>query len=498
MPFSIILATDAQRGIAKQGTIPWHIPGDLQLFRYITSSVPTAGIRNAVIMGRRTWESIGSKPLPGRFHVILSRTVPSGPDAQYPTQVEWMSDLNDALLECEVAPSIHNTFVIGGQSIYEQAFQLNWATTYWTEVKGTFDCDQFITYTKITPEKARLNSPDAADFDPHHPSIASVTHGSMYRVFQYVRHFLEAPTYPTIQLNQGEKVYLSLVESLRGQSECVGPMSRVRGDRTGVGTYSDFGNQLEFDLTKGFPLLVSKRVPFRMVLRELLFFLSGSTDATSLAARGVPIWDDNTTRAFLDARGLPEYRVGDMGPMYGFQWRHAGATYRGCDVDYSGEGVDQIAAMEHLLKTDPQSRRILLSAHNVADLQKMVLHPCHSLFQLYVTNEGALCGKLTQRSADIFLGVPFNIASYALLLHMFAHVAGVTVGKLILSFGDVHLYHSHLDAAAQLCANLKTCVIPYPTLVITGTPATVGEFTEDNFALLNYVPGPRIRAPMAV
>ena len=494
--FSIILATDAQNGLAKQGAIPWHIPHELQFFRAVTSNVPSVGLRNAVIMGRKTWESIGSKPLPGRFNVVLSRTIPPGPDATYPDQVEWMSDLKDALVECEVAPLIHATFVIGGKSIYDQAFQLDWVSIYWTKLVDVFECDQFVTYSSLNAN-AQLNTPTSCNFDPNQASIESRFQRPTHRCTRYVRHRLSHvfSRFLSIQPNEGEQSYLRLVDSLLQQSIPLDHMPRV--DRTNVGTYSDFGNQLEFDLAKGFPLLVSKRVPFKMVLRELLFFLSGSTDATKLAAQKVSIWNGNTTREFLDARGLEEYREGDMGPMYGFQWRHAGATYRGCDATYAGEGIDQIAAVENLLKTTPFSRRIIISAHNVADLKKMALHPCHSMFQLYVTKDRTLCGKLTQRSADIFLGVPFNIASYALLLHMFAHVTQMTVGKLIMSFGDVHLYKSHLAAATQLVGQSK-CVIPYPKLVLTGTQTSVCEFVEEDVALLHYTPGPRISAPMAI
>lgn len=485
MAYSLIAAIDCESGLAKDGEIPWHNPVDMRFFRYVTSQVHSPSAQNVLIMGRVTWESIGAKPLRGRRHVVLSRTHASGADPNFPDQVSWVSNFDQALDLCARAPNVDHVYVIGGAQLYKETLsRSDWAYCYLTRMNRSYDCD--LDFPRLPASARRDSTLDLPDMT----------------ITRYVNNWQESQAlqgwYPCLAINAGERAYLDLVERLAAQSRVTG--RNRRDDRTGVGTYSEFGAQLVFDLSDGsFPHLVCKRVPFKMVLRELLFFVSGSTDARKLAAQNVHIWDDNTTRTFLDARGLTDYVEGDMGPMYGFQWRHAGATYVGCDADYTGQGVDQIKKIEALLRDEPQSRRIILSAHNVADLDAMALHPCHSMFQLYVTQDGYLCGKLTQRSADIFLGVPFNIASYALLLHMFARVSGFKVGKLIMSFGDVHLYHSHLDAVEKMMANgAAACVIPHPNLEITGDQITLDDFTEHDFTLFNYVPGPKITAPMAV
>jgi dihydrofolate reductase / thymidylate synthase len=503
MSFHIIVAIDVKHGIAKDGRIPWNSPLDRQFFRYMTTHTHAPENRNVVIMGRKTFESMGSKPLPNRMNVILSRNPEYNvPDVYavdpYVIVQPGLSEALHTIQEMVQEPAsnsggdqsryrLESVFVIGGAELYAEALSRpDWGYCYVTSLNQDCECDQFFPYKQIFGTR-------------NHKMVLNTMH-----ISRYVGRGGGAPF---LQQNRSEESYLRLMLELYRLSEGGHDQSLqgvaqggVRSDRTGVGTFSTFGPQLSFDLSKGFPQIVSKRTPFKMVLRELLFFLSGSTDATQLSAQKVRIWDDNTTRKFLDARGLTEYREGDMGPMYGFQWRHAGAGYKGCDADYIGQGIDQIRQMEELLKTNPHSRRIILNSHNVADLSKMTLHPCHSMFQLYVSG-GKLNGKLTQRSADLFLGVPFNIASYALLIHMFARVAKLDVGTLILSFGDVHIYTSHLSAVEKLLHSFvqeKRCIIPYPDLHITGDQTTLDDFTEEDFVLNNYAPGPTIKAPMAI
>jgi dihydrofolate reductase/thymidylate synthase len=487
MDVALVVAADSVNGIGKDGGIPWDIPEDRRLFRYITKWVPHTGMHNCVIMGRRTFDSLGRKPLADRLNLVISRTPHDpAPAIAGPSDVRFFTSLADAIAFAsgpKAAPNLNATYIIGGAQIYKEALSQAGLVTrvYLTRIANTYDCDcQFDHGLLLSTHNFQL------------AHLAAVTPIATLETYVLpASHF--GGVFPVIACsNDDELGYLELVHRLSKKSA-------VRADRTGVGTFSEFGPQLTFDLSSGFPLLVSKRVPFKMVLKELLFFLSGSTDATKLAAQKVHIWDGNTTREFLDARGLAAYAAGDMGPMYGFQWRHAGAEYKGCHHDYDGQGVDQIARIETQLKEDPTSRRIILSAHNVKDLDYMALHPCHSMFQFYLEEDGALSGKLTQRSADIFLGVPFNIASYALLLHMFARISDLKVGKLIMSFGDVHLYKSHVEAAKQMMGPSPTCqAMPYPILIIKGDQKTMADFTLEDFALLNYVPGPTIRAPMAV
>lgn len=271
-------------------------------------------------------------------------------------------------------------------------------------------------------------------------------------------------------------------------------MGAVRGDRTGTGTRSLFGRALRFDLRRSFPLLTTKRVFWRGVVEELLWFVRGCTDAKALAAAGVGIWDGNASRAFLDARGLRHRAEGDLGPVYGFQWRHFGAAYVDKDADYSGQGVDQLADVVHQIRTDPDSRRILLSAWNPAALPDMALPPCHVLAQWYVQG-GELSCMMTQRSADVGLGVPFNIASYALLTVMLAAVTGLTPGDFVHSIGDAHVYANHVEPLLTQLANEPR---PFPVLSLARAVADIDDFTPADFVLDGYDPHPKIAMEMAV
>ncbi|KAJ7158551.1 thymidylate synthase/dCMP hydroxymethylase domain-containing protein [Mycena filopes] len=240
-----------------------------------------------------------------------------------------------------------------------------------------------------------------------------------------------------------------------------------RPDRTGTGTLSLFAPPaLRFSLANNtLPLLTTKRTFLRGIVEELLWFVRGATDSTLLAAKGVKIWDGNGSAEFLQKRGLGHRREGDLGPVYGFQWRHFGATYTDCDKDYTGEGVDQLRECIRKIKEDPTDRRIILSAWNPADIPQMALPPCHLLCQFYVhlppasspTEKPKLSCLMYQRSADLGLGIPFNIASYALLTHMIAHVTGTTAHELIIQLGDAHVYRDHVDALeVQLKRTPKT------------------------------------------
>src|SRR5919112_323661 len=247
-----------------------------------------------------------------------------------------------------------------------------------------------------------------------------------------------------------------------------------KSDRTGTGTRSVFGHQMRFDLDAGFPLVTTKRVHFRSVALELLWFLRGDGNARWLQERGVTIWDEWAG---------PD---GDLGPVYGVQWRSWPTP--------DGGHVDQIAEVLEQLKTNPDSRRIVVSAWNVADLPKMALLPCHALFQFYVA-DGKLSCQLYQRSADVFLGVPFNIASYALLTMMIAQVCQLQVGEFIHSFGDVHLYNNHFEQAEL---QLTRTPFALPQMKINPSVKSLFDFTFDDIAIEDYDPHPAIKAPVAV
>ena len=248
----------------------------------------------------------------------------------------------------------------------------------------------------------------------------------------------------------------------------------VKTDRTGTGTRSIFGHQMRFDLSRGFPLVTTKKVHLRSVIVELLWFLNGSTNVRWLQERGVTIWNE-----WADAQG-------ELGPVYGPQWRYWPAP--------DGRHIDQIAAVVRSLRDSPDSRRHIVSAWNVADVGDMALPPCHTMFQFYVA-DGRLSCQLYQRSADVFLGVPFNIASYALLTQLMAQVVGLEPGDFVHTLGDAHLYSNHLEQARL---QLTRTPRPLPMLSVRSGVADIDDFVYEDFTVLGYDPYPAIKAPIAV
>lgn len=326
-----------------------------------------------------------------------------------------------------------------------------------------------------------------------------------------------APVQPPHNPSHEEHQYLNLIREILAQGE-------HRPDRTGTGTRSIFAPpQLRFSLSKPnpeggdpipvLPLLTTKRVFLRAVLAELLWFIAGSTSSLPLSEAGIKIWDGNGSREFLDKAGLGHREEGDLGPVYGFQWRHFGAEYVDAKADYTGQGVDQLKDVVNKIMNSPFDRRIIMSAWNPADLRKMALPPCHMFAQFYVsfppgmkldektgrpTEKGTLSCLLYQRSCDMGLGVPFNIASYALLTHILAHAADLHPGTLIHTMGDAHVYLDHIDALNEQLTREPT---EFPELRIKRDDrgsAVIDGWKEDEFEVIGYKPHKTIKMKMSV
>lgn len=283
--------------------------------------------------------------------------------------------------------------------------------------------------------------------------------------------------------SKNEQAYLDLLQHVMTNGT-------EKGDRTGTGTLSHFGAQLRFDLADGFPLLTTKKVHFKSIVYELFWFLSGSTHVDYLQQNNVRIWNEWAT---ADQTARFNRPAGDLGPIYGHQWRNYGATKRE-DGSYDNDGVDQITDVIEQIKTNPNSRRLIVSGWNPKEADQVALPPCHTLFQFFVADNKLSC-QLYQRSADLFLGVPFNIASYALLTHMVAQVCGLEVGEFVWTGGDCHIYQNHRE---QVKLQLTRSLYELPTLTLNPDIKDIFAFTFDDISVEGYESHPAIKAKVAV
>ncbi|MBP3946657.1 thymidylate synthase [Psychrobacter sp. K31L] len=282
---------------------------------------------------------------------------------------------------------------------------------------------------------------------------------------------------------KNEQAYLDLLRLVLNEGT-------EKGDRTGTGTLSHFGAQLRFDLASGFPLLTTKKVHFKSIAYELFWFLSGSTHVDYLQANGVRIWNEWATAEQTARFNRP---AGDLGPVYGHQWRNYGAT-KDEDGNYHADGVDQITQVIEQIKTNPNSRRLIVSGWNPGEADQVALPPCHTMFQFFVADNKLSC-QLYQRSADLFLGVPFNIASYALLTHMVAQICGLEVGEFIWTGGDCHIYQNHRE---QVELQLTRSLYTLPTLTLNSDVNDIFAFKYDDISVDGYESHPAIKAKVAV
>ena len=283
--------------------------------------------------------------------------------------------------------------------------------------------------------------------------------------------------------SKNEQAYLDLLQHVLSHGS-------KKGDRTGTGTLSHFGAQLRFDLADGFPLLTTKKVHFKSIVYELFWFLSGSTHVDYLQENGVRIWNEWSTAEQTARFNRP---AGDLGPVYGHQWRNYGATKDENGI-YNNDGIDQITQVIEQIKTNPNSRRLIVSGWNPGEAEQVALPPCHTLFQFFVADNKLSC-QLYQRSADLFLGVPFNIASYALLTHMVAQVCGLEVGEFVWTGGDCHIYQNHREQVElQLTRELYTL----PTLTLNPDVTDIFAFNYDDISVDGYESHPAIKAQVAV
>lgn len=371
----------------------------------------------------------------------------------------YFQNLNNALLYCKNNFLINEVYIIGNSELYNEALKRN-------------DIKQI--YVKYLDKDVLGN-----EYFP------------MYFKENYIltineKELMNEDLYFQVYERSDELQYLNLIRNVLNNGV-------YKNDRTNSGIISYFGNTMRFNIENSFPLLTTKKMFLRGIIEELLWFINGKTDAKLLQDKNVHIWDGNSSREFLDSIGLTNYETGDCGPIYGFNFRHYGAEYVDCHGDYNGLGYDQLQNIINLIKTNPDSRRILINLWNPCDLNKVVLPPCHVLYQFWVYN-GKISCNLYQRSGDIGLGVPFNIASASLLTYIIAHLTGLKPYELIHNIGDGHIYSDHIEA-------LKTQITrePYtfPQLTINNrNQKNIEDFIYEDFKLENYKSHPKISMMM--
>ncbi|KAL3803555.1 hypothetical protein HJC23_014103 [Cyclotella cryptica] len=527
---AVVAAAAGSRGIGYDGKMPWRsLPGDMAHFKKVTTTPPSPGLTNAVIMGRKTWDSIPPKfrPLEGRVNIVLSRKgaagvegIPSG-DSSAEENVLVAASIEEAMDKLERRSNLGSTFIIGGGEIYSQGIQSGLVKrVIYTNVKGLPEDTKFDAFFPELSEKewdcVPLDSKENAENEDVNRAAkrakkamehVDAKSGLRYEFLEFIRREADAPTVSSTEsdssvqsdaipegpdVNPEEMQYLEICRDIIENGV-------KRGDRTGTGTLSKFGVQMRYSLRGDtLPLLTTKRTFWRGVAEELLWFVKGSTNANELAAKNIHIWDGNGSREFLDSRGLQHREQGDLGPVYGFQWRHFGAEYKDMHTDYTGQGVDQLADCIDKIINNPEDRRIIMSAWNPKDLDLMALPPCHMFCQFYVdTEKNEVSCQMYQRSADMGLGVPFNIASYALLTHMIAKVTGRKAGDFVHTIGDAHVYLNHVDALRE---QLQRKPRAFPKLKMKDGKEfkDIDSFEYEDFEVVGYKPHGTIKMKMAV
>jgi len=533
-------------GIGMAGTLPWPmIREDMKHFAQTTTDVNSLNLRpeergaqgllfnsvlkeklaesgkkasddqkmNAVVMGRKTWESIpeAHRPLKNRLNVVLTNspkefmanlqkakgsTTEGREDRETVLQDEnlmVMSGFEEALAMLSADSGIGEIFVIGGSSLYEASMTSlkdYCKLIITTRINKKFECDVNI----MNLENSQENPTFAPLSISETYSQADVTFD--YCVFGNTDLLSRRPELVPQKLmskhpKHAEMQYLEIIDDVIQNG-------LYKDDRTGTGIFTKFGQQMRFDLNKSFPILTTKDVFWRGLAEELFWFINGDTDAKILSEqKKIKIWDGNASREFLDGIGLKDREEWDLGPVYGFQWRHFGAKYETMHKDYTGEGVDQLAEVINTIKASPNSRRIVMTAWNPSALKEMALPPCHILAQFYVTGDKnpRLSCQMYQRSCDMGLGVPFNIASYALLTCLLAQVCDLERGEFVHTLGDAHVYTNHVE---PLKAQLKRMPHPFPLLQLDPEIKDIGKFEFKHLKLINYTHDKKIKMDMAV
>lgn len=499
----IVAYQGKDRGIGYDNSIPWHLKEDLQMFKEKTS-LPSSVCKSIVIMGRKTWESIPVKfrPLSNRINYVVS----NNNSLEFKQSIEQyqdslvVNDLDKLLVQLDNTPNI-NVWIIGGSMIYNKALSSGLVTEiHVTEIysdpskKQTYECSVFF------PEIHSSNY-SIANTSSIQKSICKQSNNPIYyRYITYKRNDIFGCDTSYVNLNNSsinlwksnEQQYLDILrEILEEGQETI--------DRTGVGTLSVFGRQFKYDLSEGLPVLTTKRIFLRAVFEELMLYLSGKTDNKILQEKKIHIWDGNTSREFLDSRGLNSYPEGDMGETYGYNFRNFGGDYENCDVGVSKQdGFDQLEYAINLIRNDPHSRRIIINLWNPKTLHKAALPSCLCQYQFYVnTKKKTLDLQIYIRSSDFFLANNWNTCTGAFFVYMICNLEDIDLSPGILTVvtGDTHIYKTHIEGVKE---NLLRKPRPQPIIEFNEKKTKLEDYSWEDFNIIGYLPQKNIKAEMAV
>eukprot|EP00927_Polykrikos_kofoidii_P078358 TRINITY_DN75191_c0_g1_i1.p1 TRINITY_DN75191_c0_g1~~TRINITY_DN75191_c0_g1_i1.p1 ORF type:complete len:492 (-),score=65.19 TRINITY_DN75191_c0_g1_i1:36-1511(-) len=477
---SVIVATTPNGGIGKDRSLQWGFPENLGYFDKVTTDTGKKSQRNAVVMSRKVWKSISEhrRPLVGRLNVVLTRLAREpGFVSPYPDGVLVAESLHSAMEMLASCANIGEIFVMGGQTIYKQALEMpSCGRVYLTRLGIDFDCDVL------------FPSLDESEFSVVHVSTTRSHEGVPYDFVVYERRRFQGTNTADARLSPALVAIDDCGQFFHEEYQYLNAIREIivdgidMDDNAGC-IRSSFGQQMRFDLRSSFPLVTTKRVFWHGIIDELLWFVRGDTNGKHLFDKST-MWGEHKSKAVSEKRGVRHREVGDLGPVYGFQWRHLGAKYVDMHTDYTGHGVDQLAECIRKLKEDPTDQGIVLSACNPAELGQMACPPCHMFCQFYVEH-GELSCLMYQRSCDMGIGVPWNIASYSLLTCMVAQVCGLRPGDFIHTLGVGHIYRDHVDA---LEAQLGRTPYPFPTVRMNPNVTDIDSFQAADFELVGYNP----------
>lgn len=492
-----IVAMNNSRSIGYKNDLIYRIPSELKHFKDITSKTKYQTIPNMIVMGRNTFESMNSKPLNGRFNCVISSSSDYLNNKNNFPNLRFFPNISTLINYSEkFEKSYQDMFICGGASIYKYFIDNNLLDSMIiTEIDDNRNLEndtKFPIFYNFSCISSELHQNIPATYIPNEESIFLNYKINRYIPSYKIQNLSINAQNNSVELDKSHEEYRYL-DSLND----IMSTGNIRKSRNSE-TISKFGVDLRFNISKSFPLLTTKKVYWNGVIKELLWFLNAETDSLKLSKNKVRIWDGNSSREYLDSIGLNTNREGDCGPIYGYQWRHFNAPYKTCDDDYSGQGVDQLQDIIDLIRNDPMSRRMVMSAWNPCQLDEMCLPPCHVMYQFYVhvDQEGVkhLSCSMYQRSGDMFLGIPFNIASTSLLTYIIAHHTDCVPHEITIKIGDAHIYKDHVEAVRT---QLERTPIEFPQLnILCPKKDKITDYTIDDFKIENYNPAPTIKAAM--